>query len=144
MKRIRSKNLWQYLCDAGLLTASEEDISKAKAEYRREYKKKWKQNRQMPIKDVRLSFTLKQYQGLKNKAGAMNTTPTVLSRDLVLAFIHSNQLVPDKDHVHIILQHLCMGSIALLQERHIDPSIIDHIQTAENLLTEYLDRHAGH
>ncbi len=135
--KIRSKQLFEYLKDAGVLDASAEEIAVVKAAYRRRYKRQWRKRQQLPKKELRPGFTLKQYKDLQLKAHEMGISPTALITQLVLALIESKKFIPGSDQLLTILQLIGMASIELSREIPGSPST-ELLQKAERLLIEYL------
>ena len=131
MKRIRSKKLWQYLSDKGLLNASESDIAKGKADYRREYFKRWKELHKRPQKELRIVLTIKEYLDLKVKAMEVGLKPTPYLKDLALVAVATKQRV-DKNSLKKILQLVKMASTT----NNGDYKYL--LMEAEKLLLEYL------
>lgn len=62
----------------------EEAILLAKKEYRKEYKRQWRENRRSLSKCINISITLRQYQQLKLLALKNQTSVTALSRQSIL------------------------------------------------------------
>ncbi|MGY3214794.1 hypothetical protein [Mucilaginibacter sp. HD30] len=132
--RIRSKALYQYLLQAGVLNGPEKAIALAKAEYRRLYKRRWKkQNR--PRMEIRFEVTLKQFDELKAKATAAEMRHTTYLKAMALASIG----VPPTPDPRLldVLQSVSMAVIAIERD---DPTahIYSLIIKAENSLLEYL------
>lgn len=83
--RTRSKQLWKYLSDSGVLNGNEADIYEAKIRYRKEYKRRWKMDRKRyPHKSVRVLFSLREYHELKYTAICAGTNPTAYIKNLTL------------------------------------------------------------
>ncbi len=139
MKQIRSKKLRQYLNERGALNGTEEEIAAAKAEYRRLYKREWKKSQQMPKKELRPGFTLKQYKELQLKARELNLSPTSLLKDLALGVIDPKH-IPNSDQLLTILQLISMSAIEFSKKRDGDMSSTELLQKAEQLLIHYLNR----
>lgn len=137
MPRIRSKKLWQYLFDAGVLNGSEADILKAKAEYRKKYKREWKQNRLIPKKELRPTFTLKEYQMVRFKAQTLKLTATAFLKEVTLASIEGKQIIYNKEELLKILQLISMSIIAFGNNEH-RFIITEQLYEAEKLLLEYV------
>lgn len=135
---MRSKQLWQYLSDTGALNGTEEDIVKAKYEYRKLYKRTWKRDRQKPVVELRPGFSLKEIQAIKQKADELKLTPTALVKNLALSCIEKKLIVPHKHELLLVLQLLGMASTALLKERYIQSSIPNMVLEAERLLLSYM------
>jgi hypothetical protein len=141
--KTRSTQLWQYLSDKGLLHSSPDDprLQDARAEYRRLYKKRWKKTRQVATKELRPTFTQKNYYALKVRAREAGFKhPTSFIKQLVLASLASKPLVPDPTRLQKIFQLISMATIALTSPSvHTSPSEIrDNLLYAEDLLHLYL------
>lgn len=137
MKKIRSKNLWQYLYNSGVLNGTLEDITNAKREYLRLYKKQWKLNR-IPKKEMRPAFTLQEYQTIKLKAHEACLHPTVYVKQTVIARLTGKLNVADKETLLLALQQL---SIAITASKNILPKYsLQQLLFAEKLLLEYIGK----
>lgn len=131
MKRIRSKKLWQYLSDKGLLNGSNEDIEKGKADYRRMYHRQWKELHKRPQKELRVLLSIREYLDLKVKALEVGLKPTPYLKELALVAVATKQRVPEYS-LRKILQLVKMASTS----NHSDYKYL--LIEAEKLLLEYL------
>jgi hypothetical protein len=132
--KIRSKALYQYLLRAGVLNGPEEGIALAKAEYRKQYKRKWKKiNR--PRTEIRFEVTLKEFAKLKAKAIEAEMRHTTYLKAFALASIGAPP-APDPRLLDV-LQSVSMAAIAIERDEpksHIHSLIIK----AETALLRYL------
>lgn len=110
--KIRSKALYTYLSDAGVLNGTPEQISYAKHCYRKLYKKNWKLQKR-PRKELRIEFTLKQYLTITAAAIAIHLRPTTYARQILLAAADTRALAISKDEVLAVLQLVSMSYNAL-------------------------------
>lgn len=134
--KVRSTKLWEYLKERGLLEASPEDIAKAKADYRRMYKKVWKQNK-IPKRELRPGFTLREYSEIKIRAKEMHLTPTAYIKLLTLNSIANKATIPQRELLLAVLQRVSIAAIAVMKDeskRHIE----EYVSNAETLLLHYL------
>jgi hypothetical protein len=136
--KIQSKRLHQYLLEQGVLDGSPEEIGAAKIRYRRNYKKQWKQEQQLPFKEVRPCFTLKEYSSIKaiaKEAGFKNAT--AFAKQLVLSSAEGQSLIPNKDVLLSVLQHIGMAVTTLLNKAN--PHMVEtQLLKAEEILLNYL------
>ncbi len=136
MKRIRSKQLHQYLLESGVLNGTPEAIGMAKLAYRKEYKKHWRKQHR-PKKEIRFEFTIKQYATIKAKAFSCGLKPTPFCRQIILQAIQGELLIPHRDQLRHVLQLVSMAAIA--SERSLlHPQVTSHLAEAEQLLLDYL------
>jgi len=135
--KIRSRNLYAYLLDSGVLHGSKEDIVSAKQEYRRKYKQQWKQQKR-PRKEIRIEVTLKQYEAIKTKAMELELPPTTYCRSAILAAIPIRHDIPYKDKLLKILQFV--SRIAIATNNHSLPlwQVCELANQAETILLNYL------
>ncbi len=136
--KIQSKKLYQYLLEQGVLDSSAEEIQAAKIRYRRIYKRKWKEDRQIPYKEVRPCFTLKEYASIRavaKEAGFKNAT--TFAKQLVLSSAQGQSLIPNKDVLLSALQHIGMAATTLLNTAN--PHMVEvQLLKAEEILLNYL------
>ena len=140
--KFRSKALWQYLNDTGALQGTPEDIERAKRSYRREYKRKWRQNKIIKPIELRPGFTAKEYRELKIAAKMAGMTPTIFIKRSALASLGMAKAIPEKIKLLTALQLVSMASIAIFKAKHgraIDmETVANSIEQAEKVLLEYL------
>ncbi len=137
MKKVRSKALWKFLFEKGVIpNGTEEEITEAKKEYRRLYKKAWKRSRKKQ-KEIRPSFTIKEYQAIQQVAEKAGLKPTTLARQLLLSHSEGNAFIPNRDILLQVLQNISIVAIHLVtQFPKEDYTIL--IEKAEQLLLNYL------
>ena len=134
--KIRSKPLYTYLLDSGVLNGTPEEIDCAKCAYRRIYKQQWKQ-RKRPRNEIRIEFTLKQYATIKSKAIGYGLNPTSFSRNITLASVELTPVIPNKDILLQVLQLISMAAIA--SEKNISSRQLSaQLAHAEKLLLTYV------
>ena len=139
--RIRSKALWQYLSDTGALNGYDEDIAKAKAEYRRIYKRTWKRKQQLPKKELRIVITPKEYGLLKLSAcDAGYKSPTAFVRQYILNAHISAPTIPNKELLFQVSKYIGSAVILLFQNRAQQNILLikEYISKADALLLQYL------
>lgn len=108
--KIRSKALWTYLNELGVLTQGEEAIANAKREYRKQYKREHK--RKSIKKEVRPLFTPKEYEALCMRAKLFTLCPTAYAREVILQAQQLTELIPYRDDLLSILQKVSVAVIA--------------------------------
>jgi len=138
MKRIRSKALYQYLLEAGVLSGTPEAIGIAKRKYRKQYKKQWKE-RKRPRKELRIEISLREYATIKSQALTNGLKPTTYARNVLLASTGQNILIPYKDELLEVLQILSMTVIASFSNMPAR-SLSNELEEAERHLLHYLSR----
>jgi hypothetical protein len=138
----RSKALWQYLTEAGVLSEGEDAIEQAKQKYRKEYKRKWKANRIIKKHDVRLTFTPKEYKELKIRATQMGYRPATCAMKMVQASITGKEMIPHKDMLLQAFQCVGISTTMLAKNRHKYPfeaeDIFRYLMQAEAVLSAYI------
>ncbi len=139
--KIRSKALYQHLLKANVLKGSKEDIAQAKREYRRIYKKQWKEQNK-PLKEIRINVSLKDFVEIKVKAHQYKLKHTTYSRHAILASISSKELIPNRDQLLLILQLISISAIGSIRSTLSPWEISEKIQEAESLLLKYLSNHS--
>jgi hypothetical protein len=108
--KTRSIQLLQFLKEHGADNASEEGIAQLRKDYRRLYKKEWRQKRQLPIKELRPTLTLKQYEILKQNSKKANfPNPTAYTRSLLLNDIMEQQFIVNMDNLMLVSQKVGMA-----------------------------------
>lgn len=132
--KTRSRNLMRYIVENGGVEASPETIAQLRKDYRREYKKNWRHNRQLPIHELRPTLTKKQYEVLKYNASLSNfPNPTSYARSLLLNDINDHHFIVNIEVLMLISQKVGMaintmmrGNIYLEKER-----ILEYLNQAE-------------
>lgn len=114
--KIRSQKLYSYLQTTGTLDKAPEDIALAKKEYRRIYKRNWKQI-QRPRKELRIEFTIKQYDIIKLKAMACGQRPTTYARSVILSATEQQRHIICRDTLLLILQLVSRAAIGASKNR---------------------------
>ncbi|MDB5124813.1 MAG: hypothetical protein JWP94_2942 [Mucilaginibacter sp.] len=110
--KIRSRPLYAYLFETGVLNGTPEEIDRAKGEYRRLYKRNWKQQKR-PRKELRIEVTLKQHKAIKTAALESNLKPTSYARQVLLNATNAGTCTISKDEVLAALQSVSMAYNAL-------------------------------
>ncbi|HVW97072.1 MAG TPA: hypothetical protein VHA56_13965 [Mucilaginibacter sp.] len=131
--KIRSKTLYAYLLKSNVLHGTQDDIALAKLEYRKIYKRQWKQQKR-PRKEIRIEFTLKDFQAIKTKASVAGISYTAYARNILLLSTGSQQLIPRKEVLLKVLQLISMAVIASTKNMR----LIQQLTEAEDLLLQYL------
>lgn len=134
--KARSAKLAQYLEETGAINGSPEDILRAKARYRREYKAEHKKNNAAKWHELRPQFTSLEYETVKRNADALGLTPTAYVKAVSLAY--DTGILPNKETLLNVLQTLSMATIQLERSGH--PTAAS-LHEAETRLTEYLQNH---
>ena len=132
--KIRSKALFAYLSEVGVLNGTPEQIAYAKLQYRKRYKQNWKQQKQ-PHKELRIELALKQFNAIKTKAEQMAIGHTTYARNIVLASIDEPTTPPDT--LLVVLQAVSMAAIAIEQGKPVH-AVHELVRKAEITLLQYL------
>jgi len=140
MMKTRSKALYAYLLEAGVLKGTPEAIDCAKCEYRKLYKKHWKQ-KVKPRKEIRIEFTLKQFAAIKSKAHEYDLKHTTYSRLAILAAVDSAAgIIPHLEQLEKILQLVSMAVIGIAKNTLPLWQVSEFLEEAETVLIDYLKK----
>lgn len=134
MRKIRSKRLYEYLLNRGVIEASDEVIQEAKKEYSRQYKKQWRLSR-VKQREIRLSFTEKEYTQIQKLAKQARLKTTTFVTDFILSSIQNNPLRADRDALLKILQLVGMA-INICKDNQ---EVKEYLLQAESLLLQYIN-----
>lgn len=142
--KIRSKSLFAFLSESGVLNGTKEDIANAKALYRLRYRKDWKERHRNLKKEIRFYVTRKEYYEIKQKAISTKMTATSYSKLIVLSSISQTLQIPNRNILESIRQNIGVTLSLFLQknkygnvaEWNIEKRLIE----AEKLITEYLNQ----
>jgi len=135
--KIRSKALYAYLLEAGVLDGTPEEIDSAKCDYRRIYKRQWKLQKR-PRKEIRIEVTLKQFAAIASKAREFELKHTVYARNAILSAIESNPSIPNKNQLLNVLQLISMAVIASAKNTLSSWQLSEQLAKAEDTLLQYL------
>jgi hypothetical protein len=135
--KTRSKALYAYLLDTGVIHGTPEEIAMAKRSYRRLYKMRWKQGR-IEKKEIRVEFTLKQFSSIKVRALEAGLTHTTYARNAILFAAEAKQPIPHKDMLLQILQLVSMAAIAAAKNTIPLNQLSTMLYQAESHLIQYL------
>lgn len=136
MMKIRSKALWKYLEETGVLHGTEADIARAKREYRRLYKKAWKQRRVKRC-ELRPIFTMLEFEAVLNRAKQAGVKPAVFAREVILQAATSSVFIQNKDELLRVLQLISITAVELSKDESL-LHLLQQIETAERKLLLYL------
>lgn len=137
MMKVRSKALWAYLVQNGVLDKDEATIARVKKLYRKEYKQKWKKERRLKKFELRPCFTLKEYTAIQVAAKRAGLKPTTFAREILLATAANTEPIPNKPILFKALQFVTIAAISL-SKAGTAIHILESIETAEKLLLQYL------
>lgn len=135
--KTRSKVLFEYLQQSGVLHGTPEAIALAKKQYRTLYKKQWKQTRR-PRKELRIDVTVKQYQLIKNRAVQYGQTPTAYARNAILSIVTDTPVIARRDMLLRVLQAVGMA-LTGMQKGRAPCQLALLLEQAEQLLLTYLN-----
>jgi len=134
----RSKKLFEYLKESGVLNANEEEIRLAKVAYRKQYLKNWKAEKAPMIKEIRIVLALKEYADIKSKAYEQYKTPTTFAKDLVIESIGKERCLPDKEKLLAIYQKIGLAINQNLKD-HSNINLVEKLVAIEEELIEYIN-----
>lgn len=140
---VRSKALWAYLSSAGVLDKTEEEIQRAKQEYRRIQKREWKRKNDKVIKELRPRFTHAELEEIKLYAKPFGLTPTVYFRKLALASLQNTHIVPEREQLLQVLQDIGLAYNKTEKYKHVAviAAMREYLTNAELTLINYLTNH---
>ncbi|MBK9640043.1 MAG: hypothetical protein IPO72_01795 [Saprospiraceae bacterium] len=132
-------NLFSFLNSSGVLeNGTHDQIQKVRAEYWREYKRKWRNAKRKSEKEITISFTQDEFKEISNESKRHKLSRTQFIKKVCFAYINKIFIVPDSKEVKRIAQQLSMtyNSIqGLIEENSIEfksgKSITDAIYKLE-------------
>lgn len=132
-------NVFSFLKLNGVLeNGSHEEIQKVRAEYWREYKRKWRNVKRKSEKEITISFTQDEFKEISIESKRHKLSRTKFIKKACFAYMNKIFLVPDSKEVKRIAQQLSMtyNSIqGLIEENSIEfksgKSITDAIYKLE-------------
>jgi len=117
-------NLFSFLNSSGVLeNGTHDQIQKVRAEYWREYKRKWRNAKRKSEKEITISFTQDEFKEISNESKRHKLSRTQFIKKVCFAYINKIFIVPDSKEVKRIAQQLSMtyNSIqGLLEENKIE------------------------
>lgn len=139
MMKTRSKALYAYLLEAGVLNGTPAEIDRAKCDYRKLYKRQWKENKR-PRKEIRIEFTLKQFTAIKTKARWYELRHTTYARKVILTAAESDRFViPKREQLEKISQLVSMAAITMKKNTMLRCQVAELLLEAETILMDYLN-----
>lgn len=111
----RNSPLWAYLNERGVLERGNEDeICKAKKEYRREYLKAYKKRRNKTTKEFSISCNPKETKAIVTGALEHALLPSTFIKKAVFAYLEKSYITP---HIHMLhlLQQILLRSESLIR-----------------------------
>ncbi len=126
--------MYQYLLEAGVLNGSEGAIERAKQDYRKRYKRQWKQEVRRQ-KEIRFTVTLQQFAAIAARAQASALGHTTYARNVVLAAV--DLPAAPNGALLAVLQATSMAAVAIEQGESID-SAYELVRKAELMLLQHL------
>lgn len=139
--KIRSHSLYAYLVEKEVLDKGEIAIKEAKIEYRRIYKRNWKKNAVIKMKELRPAFTPKEYSGIIIKSRTVGLTATKYLQKIAIEAISKNTLIPHREKLLKVLQLVGISQNLVQNQRHSYPfsQVDEYLKEAEFILLDYLD-----
>lgn len=145
--KIRSKNLFLFLQQQGLLDKSPEEIEAGKMLYRKIYKQNWRKANAGKTKEIRPGFSAVEYAKIHIHADVYGISVTEYTRRLLLDHIGEGKFIPEPDTLRHILQLISMAAISLERYKdvpqcpaHLKDQLRVQIFQAEQLLIKYLGK----
>jgi hypothetical protein len=139
--KIRSKALYQYLLDAGVLNSTPEEIAAAKRAYRKAYRDAWKKRKAPLSKELRITYTLREYRDMQIHARILGISPTALCKRLTQAAVGHTGIIPHQEELQELLQCISM-TLNTVVAVHAHPELIRELHQAEAKLLTYLKAHS--
>lgn len=133
--KTRSRAFYNYLSEAGMLNGTPEQIAIARREYRKRYKKTWRQGRNT-TKEIRIEFTPEQFAAIQLHAATSHLAHTTLARNAILRAIGVERDVKKSPQLLTALQLVSMMINAALQEQRRESETLRQVET---LLLQYLN-----
>ena len=139
MHKIRSKVLYAYLKEQGVLKGSKRDILIAKRNYRRLYKNNHARQARRSKREIRFQISKQEFQQTQALCDAKyKVTPTGLAKQLLLSRVSTGAFIPDSSRLLAVLKQLGIA-INQLNTDKTDFYIIDKLLQAEKDLLEYIN-----
>jgi len=138
--KTRSKALFTYLQQTGVLGGTPEAIALVKKQYRALYKKQWKKQQQS-WKEVRISFTIEQYQMITFAAAQCAQKTTVYARTIILSTVENRPFIAERETLLQVLQLLSLAINAAQRNDSSIHKITQLLAHAEQLLLTYLHKY---
>lgn len=145
--KIRSKNLFLFLQQQGLLDKSPAEIEAGKRLYRKIYRQNWRKANAGKIKEIRPGFSAAEYDKICLRADLHGMSVAEYTRQLLLDHIGEGKLIPEPDTLRRILQLISMATISLERYRdipqfpaHLKDQLWVQISQAEQLFIKYLGK----
>ena len=102
-------NLFSFLNSSGILeNGTHNQIQKVRAEYWREYKRKWRNAKRKSEKEITISFTQDEFKEISNESKRHKLSRTQFIKKACFAYINKIFIVPDSKEVKRIAQQLSM------------------------------------
>jgi len=122
----RHTGMWEYLDSLGVLnTGNEEEIKRAKREYRKKYLFHYKRKQRQNNSEFIISFSKPkgEHKKIIDAAKAHHSSPTKFIKDAALAYLEKKYLVPNKEAVANLEYILsdCRNEIRKLSRNRIMP-----------------------
>lgn len=108
-------------------------IDKAKMEYRKEYKKKWKENRRTMDRSISVLFNSAEYSTLSHEAKQHGLKVAPFIRQSVLAYLNKTYLLVDPNKVNEICLLLKMMLLKIEDLIDNDSPLTPTLQAIQNL-----------
>ncbi len=137
MKRSRSKRLQQYLKNENATYAGDKEIVRLKRAYRKSYQKRWAREYRKSRNEIRFLLSKEQYTLVKQKC-IHQTTPTQLAKELLIGHGLSQEYIPRKEELQIVLRDVGLLINQLYRGKEID-SVKVPLEQIEINLIHYLN-----
>lgn len=100
-------SLQAYLKHTGVLSwGTPYEIAAHKKEYRRAYHRHWRKKRRKERPEVTVSFSQTEYRRLRSNAKRHDLSLPLFLRETTFAYLDQTILIPNRDNVDLIIQHL--------------------------------------
>ncbi len=95
--KIRSKKLHEYLTQNGVDRSEKIALNRAKHEYRKLYKREWIKNNRVKRREIRFHLDNADLELVKEYCKTHKTTPTNLSRELIMSYCNGIEHFSNKE-----------------------------------------------
>ncbi len=137
MTKPKSKALYEFLLNAGVLNGTPEEIALAKVAYRKAYLLNWKEKKAPLIKEIRIVCSLKEYKDVKVFSHNLGKSPTAFTKSFVLSFIKQQTMLPNQQQLESIYQNIGLIINQSLKDK-LNLNLIEKLIKIEEELNEYL------
>jgi hypothetical protein len=141
MAKPKSKKLFEYLQNTGVLNGNNEEIALAKIEYRKQYLKNWKIAKSPLSREMRIRFSLREYKDIQVFVYDLKLKPTTYAKKLILKSIINKSILPNSEKLVSIYQKIGLAINQNLKD-HSTIKLIEALILIEEELNDYINTNA--